>query len=461
MIKQINSEIFILGMGISGISLAKYLMKKRIPVTCWDDNPERRKVSHSLKIKINNMTPETLKNCNYLVLSPGINHQKKRPHQAVKIAKSLDIKIVTDLEFLKILNIKNPLIGVTGTNGKSTTTHFISQILSYKNFRDSKCCGNIGTPFTEIKINKKTLLVVEASSYQLAKIDKLNFDYAFLLNISKDHIEWHGSFRKYINSKLNIFKNQTKKSFAVICIDDINCRRIAYNFKKNFKSKLILISCKYTENVDIYLKTQNDKIKIFNNLSKENIEISINKLSFVKAQHNFQNLLAAYASSFLLNQKTDDFLSSIKNIHTLQHRIEFSGTFKNIDFYNDSKSTNVNSAKTAIKSFKNIFWILGGREKKGGLRGIEKSLGNILKAYVYGECSENFKKFLVKNSIICLQFATLRESFNQAFKDAIKQKMNINILLSPACSSFDQFNNFEDRGKEFKQLVSEKIKTSD
>ena len=100
-------------------------------------------------------------------------------------------------------------------------------------------------------------------------------------------------------------------------------------------------------------------------------------------------------------------------------------------------------------------------KKKGGLKGLEKNLGNILKAYVYGECSENFKKFLIRNSIICLEFRTLRESFNQAFKDAIKQKMNITILLSPACSSFDQFNNFEDRGKEFKQLVSQKIKISD
>ena len=460
MIEKVNSEIFILGMGISGISLAKYLIKKKIPVTCWDDNPEKRKVTHSLKIKINNITPQTLKHCNYLVLSPGINHQKNRTHEAVKVARSLNIKIVTDLEFLEILNIKNSLIGVTGTNGKSTTSHFISQILSYKNFRESKCCGNIGTPFTDLKINKKTLLVVEASSYQLAKIDKLNFDYAFLLNISKDHIDWHGTFKKYIDSKLNIFKNQTKNSFAVICIDDINCRRVASNFKENFKSKLILISCKYTENVDIYLKTENNKIKIFNNISKESIEISIDQLSFVKAQHNFQNLLAAYASSFLLNQKTDDFLCSLKNIRTLQHRIEFAGTFRNIDFYNDSKSTNVNSAKTAIKSFKNIFWILGGRKKKGGLNGIEKNLENIVKAYVYGECSENFKTFLVKNSIICLKFKTLRESFNQAFKDAIKQKTNINILLSPACSSFDQFNNFEDRGKEFKQLVSEKIKIS-
>ncbi len=461
MIRQINSKIFILGMGISGISLAKYLIKKKIPVTCWDDNPKKREVIQSLQFKINDITRETLKHCNYLVLSPGINHQENKPHEAVKIARNLNIKIVTDLEFLKILNIKNPLIGVTGTNGKSTTSHFISQILSYKNFRDSKCCGNIGTPFTDLKINKRTLLVVEASSYQLAKIDKLNFDYAFLLNISKDHIEWHGTFRKYIDSKLNIFKNQTKKSFAVICIDDINCRRIAYNFEKNFKSKLILISCKYTENVDIYLKTEKNKIKIVNNISKEYFEISINKLSFVKALHNFQNLLAAYTSSFLLNQTTNDFLGSLKNLNTLQHRIEFLGTFQNIDFYNDSKSTNVNSAKTAVKSFKNIFWILGGREKKGGLRGIEKNLGNILKAYVYGECSENFKKFLVRNSISCLEFRTLKESFNEAFKDAIKQKININILLSPACSSFDQFYNFEDRGMEFKKLVSEKIKISD
>ena len=107
MIRQINTEIFILGMGISGISLAKYLMKKKIPVTCWDDNPEKRKLVHTLKIKINNITPEILKHCNYLVLSPGINHQQKKPHEAVKIARSLDIKIVTDLEFLKILNIKN------------------------------------------------------------------------------------------------------------------------------------------------------------------------------------------------------------------------------------------------------------------------------------------------------------------------------------------------------------------
>ena len=458
MIRETTSKAFILGMGISGLSLAKYLMRKKIQVLCWDDNPERRKVSKSFKINITNITKETLKDCNFLVLSPGINHHQKNPHIAVKFAKDLNVKVVTDLEFLKILNFKNSLMGITGTNGKSTTTHFIQQILSFNNFKESKCCGNIGTPFTDLKITKNTFLIIEASSYQLAKIDKLCFDFAFLLNISKDHIEWHGTFKKYIDSKLNIFKNQTKKSIAVICIDDIHCRRIAKNFQNNFKAKLILISCKYTENVDIFLKKTNKIIKIFNNLSKESFEIAADNLNFIKAQHNLQNLLAAYVSSFLLNQKKDDFLNSLKGLKTLQHRIEFSGAYKNINFYNDSKSTNVNSAKTAIKSFKNIFWILGGREKSGGLKGIEKNLGNILKAYVYGECSENFKNFLIRNSVICFKFKTLNESFNQAFEDAVEQKIDINILFSPACSSFDQFNNFEDRGEKFKQLVSEKLK---
>ncbi len=328
MIKRMFPKIFILGLGVSGMSLAEYLTRQRIQNSFWDDDEKKRKKAKAKKLNLENISFEILKTCNLLVLSPSINHLKGKPHRAVMIANDLKIKIITDLELLNILGFKNLIIGITGTNGKSTTTHFINKTLSYNNFYESKYCGNIGIPFTDIKINKKTLLVIEASSYQLAKIDKLRFDYAFLLNISKDHIDWHGTLKEYINAKLKIFKNQNKDSYAVICIDDKYCRKIASNFHHNFNSKLILISCKKNKNADITLSHCPQKITIINKISQEELEISKNKLKFTKAEHNFQNLLATYVSSFLLNQKKNEFLESIKGLDNLKHRIEFAGKFK-------------------------------------------------------------------------------------------------------------------------------------
>ncbi len=459
MIKQKPKKVFLLGMGISGLSLAKYLTKNKVENFCWDDDPEKRKIAESKKLNITRISIKTLKICDLLVLSPGINHLAKEPHKAVSIARDLKIKIITDLEFLNIFLSGKLLIGITGTNGKSTTTHFINKTLSYNNFRKSESCGNIGIPFTDLKINEETILVVEASSYQLAKIDSLKFNFAFLLNISKDHIEWHGSIKKYINSKLKIFKNQDRKCFAIICIDDQHCKNIASSFGKNFNSKLLRISCKQDESADILLSKKKEKLEIHNKISNETLSIPYYKLNFTKADHNYQNLLAAYVSGYLLNQPADKFLKSLKDLDNLRYRIEFLGKFKNLSFYNDSKSTNVDSAITAIRSFKNIFWILGGREKKGGIRGIEKSLDNVIKAYSFGESGKKIKKFLTKRSIDCYEFSTLQESTKKALNDAIKSDKDINILLSPACSSFDQFKDFRDRGQKFTQIVKEYIKT--
>ena len=459
MIYKKTKKIFLLGMGVSGTSLAKYLTKKKIINFCWDDDLEKRKIAKAKKLNIKPISIKTLENCDLLVLSPGINHLAKKPHKAVSIAKKLKIKIVTDLEFLNIFDCGKLLIGITGTNGKSTTTHFINKSLSYKKFCSSQSCGNIGTPFTDLKINKETILVVEASSYQLAKIDKLKFNFAFLLNISRDHIEWHGSIRKYINSKLNIFKNQDENCYAIICIDDKYCRQIASSFKTKFNSKLILTSCKKNKKASILLFKNKNEIKIHNKLSNEIIPIPYSRLKFTNADHNYQNLLATYVSGYLLNQPKQKFLESLNNLDNLEHRIEFLGKFKNLCFYNDSKSTNVDSAITAIKSLKNIFWILGGREKKGGIKGIENNLNNIAKAYSYGEARKKIKRFLTNNSVNCEEFNTLEESTKKAFSDALRLGKNINILLSPACSSFDQFIDFKDRGEQFSKIVKKYIKT--
>ena len=203
---KIDKSIFILGLGVTGISLARKLNFKLI--YSWDDDPERRKMAKKKKLNLCEPNLENIKKIDLLFVSPGINHELKKPHIAIKLAKGLNIPIISDLEIINLLALKNFIIGITGTNGKSSTTSFIVNSLRYKNFIDAKACGNIGIPFTDLKINKDSVLVYECSSYQLAKVEKLRFNIAVLLNLSPDHIEWHLNLKNYIRSKKNIFKNQ-------------------------------------------------------------------------------------------------------------------------------------------------------------------------------------------------------------------------------------------------------------
>ncbi len=456
---RIKKKIFVLGLGVSGMSLALYLNKISKKIYCWDDNLNTRTKAKKSGLILTSPKKINFNEFCYLVVSPGINHQIKEPHPAIRLARKCKVKITTDLEFLEFFK-KKTLIGVTGTNGKSTTTKFIEHSVSFKSSPKAFACGNIGIPFANLNLkdNSKKILVVESSSFQLDKIDKLKFDIAILLNISKDHLDWHKSMQSYIDAKLNIFRNQDENCFAVICVDDKYCKKIAKSFKKKFKSKLVTISTKQKIHDGIYVKKQKDGILINNNLSSQKIKVFSENMKFTPAEHNFQNLLATYATHFLLEKKPDDFIKSIRTMENLEHRIEFVGSLKNISFYNDSKATNIDSAITAINSLKNIFWILGGKEKKGGLKGIEDKLKKIIKAYTFGESKLNFRKFLNTESIECKDFKNLKQALEAAIKDAKKLKKNVNILLSPACSSFDQFKNYEERGLFFKKLVSEKIK---
>ena len=257
----IDRSLFILGLGISGMSLAKKLNFRNI--YCWDDNSEIRGLAKKQQINIKEPNLKNLRHTDFLVLSSGMNHESKSPHNSVVIAKSLKIPIISDIELIHLLGLKNYLIGITGTNGKSSTTKFITDSLCHKNFLKAQACGNIGIPFTELKIKKDSVLVIECSSFQLSKINNLRFDIAILLNISSDHIDWHMSLKNYINSKEKVFKNQTLSDHAIICIDDKNCNNVANQFKKKYKSKLIKISVKKKLNDGIFLKESYDYITIF------------------------------------------------------------------------------------------------------------------------------------------------------------------------------------------------------
>ncbi len=452
----INQSLFILGLGISGMSLAKRL--NFIKIDCWDDNPSIRSVAKEEQINIKKPNLKNLKFTDFLVVSSGINHELKNPHYAIKIAKSLNIPIISDIEVIHLLGLKNYLIGVTGTNGKSSTTKFITNSLRHKNFLNSQACGNIGIPFTELEIKENSVLVIECSSYQLSKINNLRFSLAILLNISSDHIDWHKSLSNYIDSKEKVFKNQTSSDHAIICIDDKICNKIANEFKTKYKSKLIKISVKKKLSDGVFLRESKNYLTINNSISQEHIKIDKKILNLPLTKANFQNLLTTYAVNFILKQNVNLFIESLKNLKPLEHRMEYIGKYKNIFFYNDSKSTNVNSSISVIESYNNIFWILGGRKKVGGLFGVEKKLSNILESFTFGECGEEFKEFLEKYAVNSNYEKNPEKIISLAIERALQEKKQINIIFSPSASSFDQFKNFEDRGDFFKKIVKKRVK---
>ena len=460
-VSKIKKSFFIFGLGISGLSAALFLKKKSQTIFCWDDDLKKRINAKKKKININNYHSLDFKKLDYIVTSPIINHRQKDVSPIIEKAKNNKVKIISDLELIEIFNKKNLKIGVTGTNGKSTTTKFIQSSLLSKE-KKIIACGNIGLPIGDVikKSNSSDIFIIEASSFQLDKIYSLKFDISILLNISKDHLDWHGSLYKYTKSKLNIFRNQDKNCFSIICVDDDNCKKIAQTFNKKFSSKLVKISTKQKIKNGVFLEHQKEGFVIVNKLSNEKIFFNYNNLMFTKVEHNFENFLATYVVNFLLKKNEKHFKNSLKQIVSLEHRLEFVGNFKNIFFYNDSKATNVESSKNAITSFKNIYWILGGRKKLGGLEGIDQSLNNVKYAFSFGESGKDFSAYLTKKGVKSIFFNKLESVLLTAVKKALKEKKQINIIFSPACSSFDQYKNFEDRGNKFKNLVNGIIKNA-
>ena len=405
------------------------------------------------KLKICKLENVDFKTLDFLVLSPGIKSIGKNKHISAKKAQENNVKIISDIEFLTFLNKPKTLIGITGTNGKSTTTKFTENLLSYKKKIKASACGNIGLPFTSLKNKKTRTLIVEASSFQLDRIENLKFDIAVLLNITNDHLDWHLNMQSYISAKLNIFKNQDENCNSIICIDDSICKKIAKNFKTKFKSKLILISTDKNKVADITLFEKKNKLEIHNKLINKKILLNKKNFKFTKVKHNYQNLLAAYAIQFLFQEKNTNFSDAIKELNNLEHRMECLGYFKNLTIYNDSKATNMNASLTALDSLEKSLWILGGRAKKGDIIGIKEKKKKILQAYTFGESGAYLDKYLKKNLIKSKNFLNLQDAINAAYIDGIKFKKKINILFSPACSSYDQFKNFEKRGNFFKNLV--------
>ena len=410
-LKELSFLVY--GLGLSGLSVVNFFKKKNIKnYKVWDD-----KKKTLLKNKRKTNLKETLNNVDYIVLSPGVSLVKKK--LLIKFKK----KIITDIDFLYLTNKNFKSVMITGTNGKSTTCKLISHLLTKNKFK-VLLGGNIGTPILDLKIKKNSFVVIEASSFQLSHSKFICPDYAFLLNLTNDHLDWHGDMQDYINSKLKIFKSQKKSQFAFV-----NKKLKKIFVRKKFDSRLIIPNEK--------------KYKII----KKKI-----KNYYLNSSINDDNMSFTYAFSKLLNISDKNFIKASNSFIGLPHRYEIFLKKKNFIFINDSKATSFEAAKYALLNSKNVYWILGGLPKKNDKIVLSKIKKNIIKCYLIGK-NTNFFYRQIQNKINYLITRNLKRTLIEIFKDIKSSNIKDNtILLSPAAASYDQFSNFEKRGNEFKRL---------
>ena len=412
-------SFLVYGLGLSGRSVINFFKKNSIKnFKVWDDKKKNLYKKYRSKNLIH-----TLNQVNYIVLSPGISLLKNK-----KLSKFRK-KIITDIDLFYLYKNKSKSIVVTGTNGKSTTCKLIAYLLQKNKFKCS-LGGNIGTPILSLKNSKNSFVIIEASSFQLSHSKFICPDYALFLNFSNDHLDWHGTKKKYLNSKLKIFYLQKKKNFAII--------------NKDFKKKFI--ENKFSG------KLLFPKIKDYRKIKKR-----INN-NYLTLNINDENMSFVYTLSKLLKISNKSFFKTMKSFKGLSHRFEIFLKKGNITFINDSKATSFTAVESALRSLKNIYWILGGLPKRNDKLKLSKCKKNIIKCYITGK-NINFFKNQIKGRIDSTITKNLKNSIIKISKDIkLQNHTHKSILLSPGAASFDQFENFEKRGEEFKKLCKKYVR---
>ena len=414
-----NKKFLIYGYGKSGRTSYNYLKKKN-KILIYDDNKKLKKFFISLKkIKLTEF--------DYIVLSPGIDISKCRLKNYLKKNKK---KIITDLDIFYLNNPNNLKITITGTNGKSTTAKLLFKILKDQN-KDVKLVGNIGIPvLSKNEIKSSTIFVIEASSYQIDYSQYFKTDYAFILNISPDHLERHKSIQKYTQAKFKLILNQNKNFYAFVENNKYLNRQIK---KYKVRSKIIKIN-----------KNDNKIKKLIFNSYFDNIN-NLKNLTFI----------LRFAKVYKLNKSK--LLKTVNLFKGLDFRQQVIYKNKFVTIVNDSKSTSFSSSVNLLKSYKNIFWILGGLAKKGDKLELPSKYYKNIKGYIFGKDKNFFKKKL-NNKITSRSYSNLESILKKIAKEIkLNKNKHSHILFSPSAASFDKFKNFEDRGHYFNYLIK-KIK---
>lgn len=449
-------DVAVYGLGRSGLSAARALKAGGARVHAWDDNEETRAAAEAAGVSLSDINKRDWQTFAALVLSPGIPLRYPQPHRLVRMAEMTGVPVIGDIElFARAVQAlperaRPKIVGITGTNGKSTTTALIGHILKNAG-RDARVGGNIGTGVLDLApLHSNSVYVLEVSSYQLDLVKSLHCDVAVFLNLSPDHLDRHGGMDGYQAAKMRIFRNQTERDIAIVGFDDVYTQSIAIGLSARGPQRVIQIASTYTLGKGVSAVDG----RLYDNQSgKAEFVGQLDDCPALIGRHNFQNAAAAYAACRALGLDAATIMAGLRSFPGLAHRMELVGELGGIRFVNDSKATNAQAAEQALRSFSRIYWIAGGVAKSDGITPLAPLFPNIRRAYLIGEAQESFALTL-KDAVPSQKCATLDQAVAMAYRDAeAAGDAGAVVLLSPACASFDQFRDYEQRGEAFRSLV--------
>jgi UDP-N-acetylmuramoylalanine--D-glutamate ligase len=451
----VGQTVAVFGLGSSGLLSAQALVAGGADVIAWDDSDIKVEVAKAANIKTQNLRELDWSKVAALVLAPGVPLTHPQPHWSAVLAKKAGVEIIGDIELFCLQRAMSgaacPLVAITGTNGKSTTTALITHLLKSAGL-DAQMGGNIGVPALQLaNFGPGRAYVLEVSSYQIDLAPSLKPTVGILLNVSEDHLDRHGTIENYAAIKTLLVAGAEEA--AVIAVDDRWTRDAADRLERAGR-KVVRVSVEGRLR-DGYYADGTRIIRARDGRAHPVAQLA--GIGSLRGAHNAQNAACAVAACRALGIEIETIQKGLVSFPGLAHRMQQVGRKKteagSVLFVNDSKATNADSAAKALSSFNDIFWIAGGKPKTGGIVSLAEFFPRIKKAYLIGEAAQDFAETL-EGKVPYEISGTLSKAVEAAAHDAqasgLKEPV---VLLSPACASFDQYPNFEIRGKAFVDAV--------
>jgi UDP-N-acetylmuramoylalanine--D-glutamate ligase len=457
-----GQTVGVFGLARSGLAAVRSLREGGAEVIAYDDQEAARTAAAAAGAEIADFTRWPWGGLAALVLSPGVPLTHPTPHAIVRLAHSAGVPIIGDIELFALsvghlttdrlgARIRPPVVAITGTNGKSTTTALLGHILGRTGMA-VQIGGNIGIPVLDLDPpTENSVYVLELSSYQIDLTRSLRPNVAALLNLSPDHLDRHGTMENYARVKARLLYGVGKLGTAIIGIDDPTTEGIFTDLWSRDGLRTVPVSVGKALGYGVFVI--NGILYDATRSPASEIE-DLRRLDALRGVHNWQNAAVAYAAAEALGR---DRLTIARAMHTypgLAHRMENVAEIGAVKLVNDSKATNADAAAKALACFDPIYWIVGGRPKAGGIDALTSFFPRIAHAYLIGEAAPAFAPVLARGGVQQLDCGDLETATRRAIADAtIEGREGAVVLLSPACASFDQFTDFEDRGDAFKRIV--------